>query len=129
MKARISKKGQEWLEAKSTGKYRPLTKGEITTEALKYFQGMGFDCWRNNNIPVKRRQFIGRLGVPDIIGYSSETCKYDSGIFFSCEVKTENDKLSEEQKKFLVSLNKAGGFGYVAEDDKQGGVKYYLYLN
>lgn len=105
--------------------FKALTKGQITKIALEYFQTNGVDCWRNNNTsPTKKRKFIGRYGVSDIIGIMEI-----GGEFFACEVKTENDRLSEEQRDFLIRVNKLGGFGYVAEDDKMGGVRYYLYIN
>lgn len=111
------------------GTFPALTKGQITELALIQFRAMGFDCWRNNNIPVKRRQFIGRKGVPDIIGFGKNGILFSPGCFFGAEGKTENDSLSKEQKEFLISLNQAGGYGYVFEDDGKGGIKYYLYLN
>jgi hypothetical protein len=111
------------------GTFPALTKGEIREAALKYFKAKGFDCWRNNNTsPTRRRTFIGRYGVSDIIGFDNASY-YDGGFFFACEVKTKGDRLSEEQKKFLIDINAAGGFGYVAEDDGKGGIKYYLYVN
>jgi hypothetical protein len=108
------------------GAFPELTKGEIREAALKHFSALGWNCWRNNNTsPTRRRTFIGKYGVPDIIGY----LQYVGGEFLGVEVKTQGDRLSEAQKTFLIDLNKAGGFGYVAEDDKKGGVNYYLYLN
>lgn len=114
------------------GTYPTLTKGQIREDALKYFRAIGFKCWRNNNTsPTRRRTFIGEYGVSDIIGYQvrREHVDYAAGEMLAVEVKTQGDKLSDHQKKFLIDLNKAGGFGYVAEDDKKGGVKYSLYLN
>lgn len=114
------------------GIFPALTKGEIREAALKEFRAMGFYCWRNNNTsPTRRRTFIGEYGVSDIIGYAvGHTNNYLlRGSFMCGEVKTQSDKLSQSQKDFLLSVNKAGGYAYVIEDDKRGGIKYYLYLN
>jgi hypothetical protein len=108
------------------GTFPALTKGEIREAALKEFRAKKVKCWRNNNTsPTRRRTFIGEYGVSDILGYMLD----GGGEMFACEVKTKGDKLSQYQKDFLISLNKAGGFGYIAEDDGKGGIKYYLYLN
>lgn len=120
------------IKINADGSWPELTKGEIREAALKYFSTMGFDCWRNNNTsPTRKRTFIGRYGVSDIIGYQrrKEGFTMGFGFFFACEVKTKNDRLSEAQKEFLIKVNGAGGYGYVAEDDRKGGVRYYLYLN
>jgi hypothetical protein len=115
------------------GTFPALTKGQIREAALKHFRAIGFKCWRNNNTsPTRRRTFIGEYGVPDIIGYLLPNNQLGIKVgspFFGVEVKTQGDRLSEVQKTFLIDLNKSGGFGYVAEDDKKGGVNYYLYLN
>lgn len=106
--------------------YTSLTKGQIREAALKYFRANKVNCWRQNNTsPTRKRTFIGKYGVPDIIGYMM-----DGGAeMFACEVKTIGDRLSDDQKRFLIELNAAGGFGYIATDDGKGGIKYYLYLN
>lgn len=117
------------IKINADGTFPPLTKGQITELALTEFNSLGFDCWRNNNIPVKRRQFLGRKGVPDIIGYKLGSRHGNGGAFMGAEGKTQNDSLSDEQKKFLSGLNKAGGYGYVFEDDRKGGIRYYLYIN
>ncbi len=110
------------------GTFPALTAGEITKMAIAHFNSIGVKCWRSNQIPQRGRPFRGKLGVSDIIGFDDGT-RSDGGSFFACEVKTKSDKLSEDQKKFLIDLNKAGGYGYVCEDDGKGGIKYYLYLN
>jgi hypothetical protein len=117
------------VKINADGTWPELTKGQIREAALKQFREMGFYCWRNNNTsPTRRRTFIGEYGVSDIIGYELKRNPY-GGTFLAVEVKTRGDRISDEQKKFLIDLNKAGGYGYIAEDDLKGGVKYYLYLN
>jgi hypothetical protein len=109
------------------GTFKPLTKGEIREKAIEYFRSFGFNCWRNNNIPVKGRTFIGRKGVPDIIGYGNKVGY--TGLFFACEVKTKDDVISKEQKEFLIDLNHQGGYGFIATDSGRGSIHCYLYLN
>lgn len=110
-----------------------MTTGEITQAAIKYFTDLGFKVWRNNQIPQRGRPFRGLTGVPDIIGYCVKDNRFmpldpvSVGKFFACEIKNVGDKLSEEQKDFLITLNRCGGFGYLAEPDGQGGIKYRLY--
>jgi hypothetical protein len=131
------------------GTFPALTKGEIREAALKEFRAMGFFCWRQNNTsPTRRRTFIGEYGVSDIIGYLVDRGDSVKGLkgghlpmreqintngfpaaFLAVEIKTQGDRLSNEQRTFLINLNKAGGWGFVCEDDCKGGIRYYLYLN
>lgn len=85
-----------------------LTKAEIRESALKELAWRGYDCWRQNNIAVRGRHFIGRRGVPDIIGITKD------GRWVVAEVKTLNDTLSPDQITFLNDIKKAGGEAYIA---------------
>ena len=69
-----------------------------------------YEAWRNNNLAVKGRTFIGKRGVPDIIGFR----KYDA-VWLAIEVKDGNDKLSLDQYKFLNTIHNSGGFACVAK--------------
>jgi len=86
-----------------------LTKGEIRKSALIELKLRGVNCWPQNNLAVRGRKFIGRLGVSDIIGFHSKT-----GVFVACEVKTVTDKFSDDQKQFLSEVKKAGGIAMIA---------------
>ena len=97
----------------------PLTKGQITKEAIQHFAFAGFDCWAENNTRVVRgRTFTGRKGKPDVIGYGSRG--KNCGLFLGCEVKTINDEFSYGQVVFLNNLSNAGGAAYVAYQSKEG---------
>lgn len=85
-----------------------LTKDIIRASALKELSWKGFDCWRQNNIAVRGRKFIGRLGVSDVIGITKD------GRWIACEIKTLNDRLSPDQITFLNDIKKAGGEAYIA---------------
>ena len=87
---------------------KELTKAEIRESALKELAWRGYDCWRQNNIAVRGRHFIGRLGVSDIIGITKD------GRWVVAEVKTLNDRLSPDQITFLNDIKKAGGEAYIA---------------
>lgn len=87
---------------------KELTKATIRESALKELTWRGHSVWINNNLSVRGRKFIGRLGVSDIIGISK------SGLWIAVEVKTINDRLSPDQILFLNDIKKAGGEAYIA---------------
>lgn len=87
---------------------RELTKGHIRTLAIKELTWRGHTVWINNNLAVRKRKFIGRLGVSDVIGITKD------GRWVACEIKTLNDRLSIDQIKFLNDVKKAGGLAYIA---------------
>lgn len=91
---------------------KPLTKATIRASALKELEWRGVDAWRQNNIAVRRRTFIGRYGVSDIMGFCKRT-----GRIVAVEVKTANDRLSDDQIKFLNDIKTAGGIAYLAVDN------------
>lgn len=80
-----------------------LTAGEITEKAINELRYRNCFVWRNNNISVRGRKFIGLKGVPDIVGFHIIT-----GAAVYCEVKTANDRLSKEQKEFLSKAKESG---------------------
>jgi hypothetical protein len=88
-----------------------LTASQITTAALYELENRGYFVWRNNNLSVPGRKFIGMKGVPDVIGFVK-----NSGLFVVCEVKTKNDKFSEYQKNFLNRSKLAGCITLIATD-------------
>lgn len=90
------------------GAVKELTKGEIRESAIKELTWRGHDVWIQNNIAVRKRKFIGRLGVSDVIGISKD------GRWVACEVKTIGDRLSDEQITFLNNVKKAGGLAFIA---------------
>lgn len=84
---------------------------------MQLLQLRGCDVWVNNNIPVRGRKFLGRVGSSDIIGIHKKT-----GMFVACEVKTKTDYFSLEQIEFLGIVRRAGGLSLVAYEDSVGGV-------
>lgn len=95
---------------------KELTKGEIRASAIKELQYRGVTCWKQNNLAVRGRIFIGERGLPDVIGFTK------TAVFVGCEIKTLNDRLSDEQKKFLTNLKKAGGVALIARQSNTGAV-------
>jgi hypothetical protein len=87
---------------------KELTKAHIRASAIKELTWRGYNVWIQNNIAVKGRKFIGRKGVPDIIGITKD------GRWVVAEVKTLNDTLSPDQITFLNDIKKAGGEAYIA---------------
>lgn len=91
-----------------TTSIKELTKATIRASAIKELTWRGYDVWINNNIAVRGRAFIGRLGVSDIIGITRD------GRWVVAEIKTLNDSLSSNQITFLNDVKKAGGEAYIA---------------
>lgn len=89
-----------------------LTKSQITTDALAELTFRGCKVWRNNNVAIRGRKFIGELGVPDIVGFHRE-----SGVAVYCEVKTINDRFSTDQIIFMNRAKLANCFCFVASDE------------
>lgn len=85
-----------------------LTKDVIRESALKELTWRGYTVWRQNNIAVRGRTFIGRKGVADIIGITKD------GRWVACEVKTLNDRLSDDQTNFLNQITHSGGLSFLA---------------
>lgn len=102
--------------------FRELTASEITSAALQELGLRGWDVWRQNNLAVRGRRFIGREGQSDIIGFSKHT-----GQFMACEVKKNGDTLKGDQELFLGAVMKSGGVAIIAMDDGKGGVKLVDY--
>lgn len=100
------------LIIKPASQIKRLTKSQITEAALIQLKAKGFTVWRENNIAVRRRKFIGKRGKPDIIGYCGFT-----GLAVYCEVKTINDVFSDDQKKFLTDASKAGCYCCIATEE------------
>lgn len=87
---------------------KELTKATIRASAIKELTWRGYTVWIHNNLAVRKRKFIGRLGVSDVIGITKD------GRWVACEIKTLNDRLSTDQIIFLNDVKKAGGVAYLA---------------
>lgn len=96
---------------------KELTKGQIRESAIQELTLRGVHCWKQNNLAVRGRKFIGEEGLPDIIGFVKST-----GQFVGCEVKTVGDRLSDGQKGFLLRLSVAGGVALIAKQSDAGAV-------
>lgn len=75
-----------------------LTKAAVSLLLLK-----GFNVWRNNNTAVfdakigRFRKMSTRKGISDIVGHHKKT-----GRAIYVEIKTGSDKLSDDQRAFLI---------------------------
>lgn len=87
-----------------------ITAAQLTKWAIVVLTTKGFTVWRQNNLAVPGRKFIGLKGVPDVIGYDKE------GRAVYCEVKAGEDRLSEAQIDFMSSASKAGCRTYISHD-------------
>jgi hypothetical protein len=97
---------------------------ELTKMMLEYLKDNGNEVWRNNNLAVRGRAFIGRKGVPDIIGYSK---KY--GHFVCCEIKAIADRLSADQMVFLEELSMAGGTAMLCQQIRDETIQVKIYTD
>jgi hypothetical protein len=93
-----------------------LSSNEITKEALLRLKAKGYECWRQSQAHIKGRQFNGKKGLSDIIGFvlSGE----DKGKLVLCEVKKIGDKLSSDQIELLSKAKQSGCIVYVAKQLK-----------
>jgi hypothetical protein len=93
------------------------TASDLTKMMLEYLKEKGNVVWRNNNLAVKGRGFIGKKGVGDIIGYSK---KY--GQFISLEIKTIADRMSADQFSFLTELGANNGLALLVHQVRDGDI-------
>jgi len=88
-----------------------LTASKITADALLMLKAKGCRVRRVNNVGAyKKRSNQVIKGLPDIIGYSH------NGVAVWCEVKTQGDKLSKEQKEELQDCHDRGGISLIAHE-------------
>jgi hypothetical protein len=90
-----------------------MTTAQITKAALKELDLRGAEVWRNNNLAVRGRTFVGRKGVPDIIGFVRAT-----GVFVLCEVKNTGDRMKEDQIELFNEAYAARCICLIATLDK-----------
>lgn len=95
-----------------------LTKSTIRASAITELTWRQCTVWIQNNLAVKGRKFIGKRGQADVIGFRN--C---DAVMVACEVKTLNDRLSDDQIKFLNDVKKAGGLSYLACQSATGQVE------
>lgn len=88
-----------------------MNANELTKEAIKTLNKNGAFVWRNNNLAVRGRTFIGLKGVPDIVGFTNQ------GIAVYCETKAIGDKLSSYQIAFLNLAKASKCLCYLATED------------
>ena len=98
------------------------TASELTKMMIDYLGERGMEVWRNNNLAVKGRAFIGRKGVPDIIGYDRK-----HGQFVGCEIKKLGDRISPEQFTFLTQLGLAGGASMLCSQTSDETIKLEIF--
>ena len=98
------------------------TASELTKMMIDYLSGKGMKVWRNNNLAVKGRAFIGKRGVPDVIGYDKK-----HGQFIACEIKKLGDRISPDQFTFLTQLGLAGGASMLCSQTSDETIKLEIF--
>jgi hypothetical protein len=101
-----------------------LSASNLTKMMLDFLKDGGNEVWRNNNLAVRGRAFIGRKGVPDIIGYSK---KY--GHFVCAEIKAIGDRMSQDQMVFLEELSMAGGTAMLCQQLRDESIIVKIYTD
>ena len=98
-----------------------MSTNEITKHALIELDLMGLEVWRQNQIRVPGRSFVGKKGLSDIIGYARPQNKanYAAGTFCLCEVKGEGDRLKKEQITLLDDAYQSGCICFIATLDEK----------
>lgn len=99
-----------------------LSASDLTKMMIDYLKSKGHEVWRNNNLAVKGRAFIGRKGVPDIIGYDKK-----HGQFVACEIKKLGDRISPDQFSFLVNLGMCGGLSMLCSQTSDETIKLEIF--
>ena len=99
-----------------------ISASDLTKMMMDYLKDNGNEVWRNNNLAVRGRAFIGKKGVPDIIGYSK---KY--GHFVCCEIKAIADRLSTDQMLFLDEVGNAGGTAMICQQLRDESIRVQFY--
>lgn len=89
-----------------------MNAAELTRWAKEQLEKEGCRLNRVNNIPVRRRKGTIEKGWPDLQGYSKD------GVYVAVEVKTELDRLSNEQKERLNDAYSCGGKVYICTIQK-----------
>lgn len=84
-----------------------MTAAELTRWAKERLEKEGCRVNRVNNIPVRRRKGTIQKGWADLQGYTKD------GIYVACEVKTELDRLSQEQIDRLKDAFNCGAKVYI----------------
>ena len=79
----------------------------IQSAIMEYLTIRNILNWRNNNIPVPGRRFIGRKGSSDIFALHK-------GKFMGIEVKTSTGTQSDDQKDFEKDVIDNGGIYILA---------------
>ena len=88
---------------------KELSKAQIRASAIKMLTWSGYTVWVQNNLAVRGRKFIGKRGQSYLLGFRNK-----DGFIVACEIKTLNDRLSDDQIDFLNDVKKAGGLAYLA---------------
>ena len=99
-----------------------LSASNLTKMMLDFLKDGGNEVWRNNNLAVRGRAFIGRKGVPDIIGYNK---KY--GYFVCVEIKAIADRMSSDQMMFLDDVGNAGGTAMICQQLRDESIRVQFY--
>ena len=83
-----------------------MNESEILKQITTYLTVKGVFHWRQNNIAIHGRTFVGLKGVSDIIAVIN-------GRIFCIEIKKPKGKQSEFQKEFELNIKNNGGVYFI----------------
>ena len=75
---------------------------DLQRQAIQLLEAYGMFAWRQNNLRVPGRKFIGKKGVPDVIAVQK------NGPSWWIEAKGSQTRQSAEQKAFQEEIEKRG---------------------
>jgi hypothetical protein len=91
-------------------------------EIFNFLKSIGIFCWKADRVGIydplrksfRKNHNPNRIkGVSDIIGIAP------GGRLLAIEVKAPKGKLTDDQRKFLVSVQDAGGIAFISRSVKQ----------
>lgn len=93
---------------------KPTSANVLTQQVIKVLSMKNYHVWRQNNGAVydptlkKFRANSSTPGIPDVLGFNKST-----GRFVCAEIKAGKDRLSKEQKEFMMTAAAAGCMTFV----------------
>lgn len=87
-----------------------LSETIIQRQIMDWLSAKGYFFYRNNNITVPGRAFVGKRGVADIVAILPVYRDGEAlGVYLGIEAKSAKGKQSEHQTQFESDITRIGG--------------------